>query len=271
MTRLTRALGWNRGSYLLMSLFAAVILLIMYVWWPLVQQYWSTADPRYPIWRQVDWLLFGNFAAMSLLIMAGPDLRVDARIVAIGLIGGLVIESWGTQTNLWTYYTLERPPLWIIPAWPIASLSIDRLYRGLLRLFHSAEGQAAPRGFVFAYWIIFAFFYALMLAFVWPTLDKSLTIVALLLCALLIATPTDYRGAVLTFAAGAGLGYFLERWGTTRECWIYYTRQTPPLFAVLAHGMAAVAFWRAGLLWKQVQARLKLSPVPLIKNFRKRA
>jgi hypothetical protein len=53
---------------------------------------------------------------------------------------------------------------------------------------------------------------------------------------------------VLTFIAGAGLGYFLEVWGTTRECWTYYTFQTPPLFAVLAHGMAAVAFWRSVFL-----------------------
>jgi hypothetical protein len=51
------------------------------------------------------------------------------------------------------------------------------------------------------------------------------------------------------FAAGAGLGYFLELWGTTRLCWTYYTQQTPPLFAVLAHGMAAVAFWRVYALY----------------------
>jgi len=256
-----RALGWNRGSYVLLSLFVALIALIMYVWWPLVQEYWSTVDPRLPIWKQLDWLLLGNFLVMSLLIMAGPDLRVDARIVLIGLAGGLVIESWGTQTNLWTYYTLERPPLWIIPAWPIASLSIDRLYRALLRVFGAQERGPASRGFVAAYWVVFPIFYALMLAFVWPTLDKSLTIAALLLCALLILTPTDHRGAVLTFAAGTGLGYFLERWGTTRECWIYYTHQTPPLFAVLAHGMAAVAFWRVGLLWIRVQDRLWRRPL----------
>jgi hypothetical protein len=256
MSRMTRTLGWNRGSYVLMSLFAAVILLILYVWWPLVQQYWATADPRLPIWKQMDWLLLGNFGVMSLLIMAGPDLRADARIVLIGLAGGLVIESWGTQTNLWIYYTLERPPLWIIPAWPIASLSIDRLYRALLRLSRSREHAAASRGFVAVYWMVFGMFYALMLAFVWPTIGKSLTIAALLLTAFLIVTPTDHRGALLTFAAGAGLGYFLERWGTARECWLYYTRQTPPLFAVLAHGMAAVAFWRAGLLWISIQHRL---------------
>ncbi len=98
------------------------------------------------------------------------------------------------------------------------------------------------------YWLTFAIFYGLMLFFVWPTVNKSLTLMSLSLCAFLIMTPTDYRLAVLTFAAGSGLGFWLELWGTTRACWIYYTLQTPPLFAVLAHGMAAVAFWRAGVL-----------------------
>ena len=103
--------------------------------------------------------------------------------------------------------------------------------------------------------MLFPAFYALMLTFAWPTVGKSLTLMALVLCALLTLTPTDHRLAVLTFVAGAGLGYFLERWGTTRMCWTYYTRQTPPLFAVLAHGMAAVAFWRVGLLFRVCFAR----------------
>jgi len=185
--------------------------------------------------------------------MAGADLQADALIVLVGALGGLAIESWGTQTQLWTYFTLERPPLWIIPAWPIASLSIDRLTRLLNHLISPSSRQ-----FPLVYWLIFSIFYALMLSFVWPTADKSLTLMALTLCALLIATPTDHRLAALTFIAGAGLGYFLERWGTTRECWTYYTRQTPPLFAVLAHGMAAVAFWRVGWLVKQIV--LKFNP-----------
>ena len=66
---------------------------------------------------------------MSLLIMAGADLKKDIPIILVGFAGGMVIESWGTQTNLWFYYTYERPPLWIISAWPIASLAIDRLFR----------------------------------------------------------------------------------------------------------------------------------------------
>jgi hypothetical protein len=239
-----RRLGWTHSSAWLLSAFLAVIGLILIVWWPLVVDYTSTYDPRFPLWTQIDWLLIGVFAVMSLLIMAGADVRTDWVILLVGLGGGLVIETWGTQTQLWTYYTLERPPLWIIPAWPIASLSIDRLYR-LLRRWTDLW---RPATFHRLHWAIMPGFLIIMLAYVAPTMDKSLTWAALALCVLLTLTPRDERGAVLTFIAGAGLGYFLERWGTTRGCWTYYSGATPPLFAVLAHGMAAVAFWRTAAL-----------------------
>ncbi len=242
--RLAQALRWNRASTLLLSAFLLTLGVIAYVWWPLVQEVLATFNPALPWWVQLDWLLVGNFLAMSLLIMAGADLRRDGWVILVGLAGGLAIEGWGTQTELWTYYTLERPPLWIIPAWPIASLSIDRL----TRLLHLALPPLPERPLRWSYGLVFGAFFALMLIFTWPTLDKSLTVLALAACGLMILSPTDARLALLTFIAGAGLGYFLELWGTTRECWTYYTLQQPPLFAVLAHGMAAVAFWRAGLL-----------------------
>jgi len=232
------------------------------VWWPLVEDYLSTYDPRYPFWVQFDWLLLGIFALMSLLIMARADLKADAWIVFVGFCGGLAIESWGTQTQLWTYYTLERPPLWIIPAWPIASLSIDRLVRFLNR--RSAHFSAA-RVYDGLYWPVFLGFYALMLVFVWPTLNRSLTWFALGSSALILLTNRDRRMALITFAAGSALGYFLEVWGTTRACWTYYTFQTPPFFAVLAHGFAAVAFWRANLLLHRLADRVGVflsSPPP---------
>ena len=100
-----------------MSAFLATVLVIVVVWWPLVEDTLAYVDWSQPLWRQVDWLLLGIFGVMSLLIMAGADLRADLLVVLVGLAGGLVIESWGTQTELWTYYTQERPPLWIIPAW----------------------------------------------------------------------------------------------------------------------------------------------------------
>lgn len=233
------ALRWTKASYWLLSGFFLLLFLIGYVWWPLVVEYISYFNPHIPLWRQIDWLLIGIFLFMTLMIMAGADLRHDFPILLVGMVGGLAIEGWGTQTELWTYYTFERPPLWIIPAWPIASLSIDRLYR-LLRM---ASQNLPERLFRVLYWVIFPLFTTLMLFFVWPTIHKSLTLLATLMVVLLILALKDQRGAVLTFVAGAGLGYFLELWGTTRLCWTYYTLQTPPLFAVLAHGMAAVAFW----------------------------
>jgi len=259
MTVLRRALslfGWTKHSSILLGGFFLTIFLIVYIWWPLAKDVLSYVDWSGPWWLYMDWLLVGIFLFMSQTIILRADLKYDGLIVFVGVFGGLAIESWGTQTNLWHYYTAERPPLWIIPAWPIASLSIDRITRMLNWTINRIQKRANSTilHFLFAslYWIIFASFYALMLTFVAPTFDKSYTWLSLLLCGLLILTPTDYRMATLTFLAGAGLGYYLELWGTTRECWTYYTFQKPPFFAVLAHGMAAVAFWRTGLIIKQV-------------------
>jgi hypothetical protein len=242
---------FTRDSAVLLGGFFAVIGLILYFWWPLAEEVLSYIDWSGPWWLYFDWLLVGDFLFMSLTIVAGANLRYDAWIVLVGIFGGLVIESWGTQTNLWFYYTSERPPLWIVPAWPIASLSIDRVTRALVFFFRKLKIDDNSVFFKVGYWLVFGGFMVLMVPFVAPTFDKSYTILALMLCILLVLTPTDHRMAVLIFLAGAGLGYFLELWGTTRECWTYYTRQTPPFFAVLAHGMAAVAFWRTGLLLKK--------------------
>ncbi len=259
---------WTRDSSILLGGFLLTVFLIVYIWWPLAEEYLKYVDWNGAWWRYMDWLLLGIFGFMSVTIIARANLKTDLLIVFVGVCGGLAIESWGTQTNLWHYYTAERPPLWIIPAWPIASLSIDRITRAMLFLTTKdtkdtkVTKDLKRNSFVYLvslvinfktlYWMTFAVFLTLMLVFVAPTFDKSFTWLALLLSILLILTPTDHRYALLTFIAGSGLGYYLELWGTTRECWTYYTNQTPPLFAVLAHGMAAVAFWRAGLMVKKV-------------------
>jgi hypothetical protein len=251
---------WTRDSSILLGGFFVTIFLIVYIWWPLAEEYLAYVDWNGAWWLYMDWLLFGVFLFMSITIVARANLKTDVLIVFVGICGGLAIESWGTQTNLWHYYTAERPPLWIIPAWPIASLSIDRITRFLNQFFELATKRTKSTvdcSLITAlYWLTFASFLTLMLVFVAPTFDKSYTWLSLALCILLIITPTDYRFALLTFIAGACLGYFLELWGTTRECWTYYTNETPPFFAVLAHGMAAVAFWRAGLLLKMLSSTI---------------
>ena len=254
--RFLSLLGWTRHSTYLLAAFLLVCGMIIYFWWPLAVQVLAYTRWNGGWWRNFDWLLVGIYFAMTVLIISHADLRRDALIIFVGTLGGLVIESWGTQTNLWFYFTAERPPLWIIPAWPIATLAIDRITRALNALLP----KRAFNAYRVLYWLTFLGFYGLMLAFVAPSLPRIMTWAALLVCALFILTPTDHRLAFLIFLAGTGLGYFLELWGTTRQCWTYYTYQTPPLFAVLAHGMAAVSFWRAGLLVKivLVKARTRL-------------
>ncbi|HSL43823.1 MAG TPA: hypothetical protein VK897_10350 [Anaerolineales bacterium] len=266
MTSLRTALTkiWTRDSSILLGGFIVTIFLIIYIWWPLAEEYLAYVDWNSEWWWYIDWLLIGIFAFMSITIIARANLKTDLLIIFVGVCGGLAIESWGTQANLWHYYTAERPPLWIIPAWPIASLSIDRITRvlgyGIQRLQSLVQSQETLDSiFRVLYWLTFTSFLSLMLVFVAPTFDKSFTWLSLALCILLILTPTDHRYALLTFIAGSGLGYYLELWGTTRECWTYYTYQTPPLFAVLAHGMAAVTFWRAGLMLKMLWGRVGFS------------
>lgn len=230
----------NRSRWILLSAFLATLFLIGWVWWPLVKEYVQSFNPLKPWFGQIDWLLIGIFMAMTFLIMSRADLRADGGLILVSLVGGFAIESWGTQTGLWSYYTGERPPLWILPAWPIATLSIERIVRAVRA--RASAGQR--RRYAFVKGVTMGAFLVLMIAFVRPYLDHPATIAALALSAGLVLLPSDPREFMFTFAAGAGLGLFLEIWGTTRGCWNYYTLETPPLFAVLAHGMAAVAFAR---------------------------
>ena len=256
-SKFVRQRFWTRDSSFLLSGFMLVVILIVYFWWPLAEAVLRRVDWNGQWWFHIDWLLIGIFSFMSFTIVAKANVKTDALLIFVGICGGLVIEAWGTQTNLWFYYTTERPPLWIIPAWPIANLSIDRITRTLdYFIIRMIEGSVKDRLFKFLYWIIFSSFLILMVVFVAPTFDKYFTILSLLLCTTIILTPTNYRYATLTFIAGSGLGYFLELWGTTNRCWTYYSHQTPPLFAVLAHGMAAVAFWRTALVLKMIWNKL---------------
>jgi hypothetical protein len=237
---LSKIFKWSKTSYVFLSGFLLLLFLIGYVWWPLLDEYLNQFNPDISVWLQIDWLLIGNFLVMSLLIMVNADLRKDLPFVVIALLGGYIIEAWGTLSGLWTYYTYETPPLWIIPAWPIAALSVNRLY-----LISCQITKRIPEiWFCRLYWPLFGIFYLLLWRFAWPGLPHPLTWFALLLCAVIIISERDQRSALLIMVVGSGLGYFLERWGTTRLCWMYHTGGTPPFITVLSHGMASVAIWR---------------------------
>jgi cell division protein FtsW (lipid II flippase) len=251
-TKIKTKLRWTRTSFILLSGVLLLVFLIGYIWWPLLEDYLSYMNPKVSIWQQLDWLLIGNFLVMSILIILNADLRRDIPYVIIGLAGGFIIESWGTLSGLWTYYTHEKPPLWIIPAWPIATLAVHRLYmiaKGILQ-------KTPDKVFSLAYWPVFIIFYIMLLIFTRPALGHPLTIFALGVCLILILTARDKHSALSIFLIGSGLGYFLERWGTTRLCWTYYTGGTPPIFTVLAHGMASLAVWRVYKMFEWVFSKL---------------
>ena len=186
----------------------------------------------------MDWLLVGIWAVMAALLTWRVSPRDDLPLLFVGLCGGAVIEWWGTQSVLWVYYTKERPPLWILPAWPISALAIVRIYHVLRRAMPWLE-RAWP-----AYWLVIPAFVALMTRFLWVRIHvpaSQVVVGLMLLVALVGAKP---KRDLPLFLAGAMLGIFLEYWGTTRFCWTYYTRAKPPFEAALAHGFATVAFAR---------------------------
>jgi hypothetical protein len=253
---------WSHSSSFILSLILMIITLVIIVWWPLVEEYIQFFNPAYPFWLQVDWLLIGIFLVMSVLITVGADIRKDALLIVVSFAGGFLIESWGTHTGLWSYYTGEKPPLWIIPAWPIATLAIERLER----IFGIITIKIPEKWMKWLYWFVFPGFLIYMLVFVYPTIGMAFTILAIIGVCLVVRFAGDLRYALTIFIAGAVLGIFLEYWGTTRECWTYYTLQKPPLFAILAHGLASVAFWRVTKLVEPIFNRIVQPIISLLRN-----
>lgn len=238
--------GFNRRSLLV-----AVPLLAVYVFAATTR--WGRIGP------QLDFLLVGLWVYMTSTMCWDVRWDKDISLGFAGMVGGFVIEWWGTNTDIWWYRTAARPPLWILVAWPVSAMATDRLSS----VVGSAVGDRRLPWKVLYYALVPAFV-AAMTWFIRHTLAIPATMVVIGIMLTVLALGRTHRRDVLLFVCGSCLGVFLEYWGTSHRCWTYYTREMPPPIAIFAHGFATVAFARGLdiLQWLLKKAGLPWSVLP---------
>ncbi len=88
----------------------------------------------------VDWStrldahLYAGILAGAVLVFGRLDADEAFGIYVCGMLLGGTYEWLGTWLREWSYVTNEVPPLWIIPLWGLACVSMVNLARALSRL-----------------------------------------------------------------------------------------------------------------------------------------
>ena len=233
---------WRRGLYggMVVVLFAAIAVwrfdLFSEALSVTLRQIRAGGPARWRVLAEAA-LLSGILALTWRVLLVRADLAFDAITAATAVCAGLAAEAWGTRFGLWTYYTGEKPPLWIIPAWPLGALVVGRLGGWAERRWGGGLGAGAWRA---GYWLLAGLALAASLAFLRPWLRlPSATAVLALMGALLCARPA-YRRDFWILAAGLLSVFLADAWGTTNGCWRYYTQKGGGggLAAGISFGMA---------------------------------
>jgi hypothetical protein len=219
--------GYSRQSLVLTLVVVATGTAAGVIWREYVSLTWADFDPLLVF----CWLLMLALAAWRF------DARRDVPLAAVAFVGGAMIETWGTRSGLWTYFTHEKPPLFILPAWPMAALATERIGRVLERF-------VPRRRLRLAHAVVMLAFSGMLWS--WTEVGRAhpTTLIAYAFVVVVCVTAKAPREDLVRFAAGVLLGWLLEYWGTTRLCWTYWDGKTPPLTAVFSHGFATVAFAR---------------------------
>lgn len=239
------AQGFDRKSLRLLLVFAAIGITAGVIWREHVSFAVEDLDP----------LLGACWIGMAALATFRVELRRDLTLATVALAGGALIEAWGTRSGLWTYFTNEQPPLFILPAWPAAALATERVVWFFDRKLPAQLPLAWPR----VYGIALLLFAAWLAYWTRPGWGHPLTWVAWGCVAVTAFTgeASGRRADLARFAAGTLVGIPLEYWGTSRGCWTYWSGEIPPVIAVLSHGFATVSFARgAALLGRLVWRKL---------------
>ncbi len=243
-------IGFNRKSIFALLILVSVISVIAFSWPELAAAEWNAIFGRGNWVANMDWLLFGLGVFFFVCTALDPNPRADLATITAGIVGGAIIEVWGTRAGLWYYYTGERPPLWILPAWGMSALSNEKMQRLSMLLMPASmresllsdrDGSPLSR---FGYFTTMSLLVIFYLYWSWPAIQHPFTFFTTALIIAALASPRYPGYAFSLFLNGALLGIFLEIWGTTRHCWNYYDGKTPSPFPIFGHGIAALCFWK---------------------------
>jgi hypothetical protein len=237
--------GYDRRSLIVVGVIVAIGGATGWIW----NQYVSFSL------GEVDIVLLATWLVMLAMCAWRVEAKRDLALAAAAFGGGALIETWGTRSGLWTYFTHEAPPLFILPAWPIAAVATERVSRVSGRLLAKLPARITRRIELGA----LAAFCILLAAWTRVAWSSGWTWIAFGCIAAVCATSKAGKGDLARFVGGSLLGYALEYWGTTRECWTYYDAKTPPFPAVLAHGFATVAFARVAEAALRIVDQLRAS------------
>jgi len=188
-------------------------------------------------------ILFGGILALTLrVIPTKVSPRRDATMFLLASIGGFLIESWGTQTGLWTYYTGETPPLWIIPAWPLGTLIIDRMSEKAKARWAERVGDAA----VWGYWAFAVTCPLIVSWFAWTRMSHPGTPLMILTFILAFYLKPDPKEDFWILIGGKFYVFFAVFWGATNNCWRYHIQTGS--FSSLAAGIVVELFCDSALV-----------------------
>ena len=224
----------KRGELLYGALVAASFAAVALWRWDLVVQAAHVTALVLSRGGPARWRLLGEIALFGGILLAtwktvpaAPEPRRDALTLLVAGLAGYAAEAWGTRTGLWSYYTGELPPLWIVPAWPLGAAFVDRVGRRL----RAARGPAPAA----AYWALAATAFAIVLAFCAPR-SAWAGPAAVAVCLGAAARPDE---DFWTLGAGLCCVLFADFWGTTNGCWSYWLRGQPfGLWRGIGFGMA---------------------------------
>ncbi len=210
-------------------------------------------------------LLFACIMVITLrTVPVGAEPARDGFIVLSASVYGYIAEAWGTRSGLWIYYTGEKPPLWIIPAWFIGALVIERLSRQTVkitsRLAENSLNDWLYRAWIFVFSCVFISFSAKSI------LTPAGILTTLLLAITLFSSRKQRRRDTAVLFTGMVCVFFADLWGTTNNCWIYHVQERA---YGLAYGISFGAMFDSTVVLagiKTAEAMLalvsRLKPVP---------